>query len=80
MSQKKVDAYKEKKANRKELIKKEKRKNILLRGTGILFFLLIASWIGYSTYNTYTTSRPRKMVEVDYASMNEYIEEISATE
>jgi hypothetical protein len=80
MSQKKVDEYKEKKANRKELIKKEKRKNMLVRGAGTLFFVLIVGWIGYSVYDSYMASRPRQVVEVDYTSINQYIEGMSVTE
>jgi len=80
MSQKKVDEYKEKKANRKELIKKEKRKNMLVRGAGTLFLVLIVGWIGYSVYDSYMASRPRQVVEVDYTSINQYIEGMSVTE
>ena len=80
MSQKKVDEYKEKKANRKELIKKEKRKNMLVRSAGTLFFLLIIGWLGYSVYDSYMASRPRQIAEVDYTSINEYITEMTGTE
>ena len=54
MSQKKVDKYKEEKANRKQIIKKEKR---LLRleqiGLSLVTILLVV-WVGFSFYHKAT--------------------------
>jgi len=80
MSQKKVDEYKAGKANRKELVKKEKRKRMRANIIGSLFLILMGGWIGYSVYDSYMDSRPRQVAEVDYAPMNQYMQEMSSTE
>ena len=48
MSQEKVDRYKEQKANRKEIIKKEKQEKAVRRGIGILVAAVCVVWLGYS--------------------------------
>ena len=57
MSQKKVDQYKEEKANRKQIIKKEKRIQRLEEIALSLIGILLVVWIGFSVYNTATTKK-----------------------
>ena len=57
MSQKKVDQYKEEKANRKKIIKKEKRIQRLEEIALSLIGILLVVWIGFSVYNTATTKK-----------------------
>ena len=79
MSQKKVEKYKEQKGKRKELIKKEKRKHMLINVAIVLSLAVVFGWIGYSAYDSYIASRPREVVEVNYDAMNQYLEGLSET-
>lgn len=74
MSQEKVARYKEEKANRKAIMKKEKRKHFFRKCVVGVVSLGLIGWIGYSAYNMYENSRPRQMAEVDYKEIDSYIE------
>lgn len=51
MSQEKVDRYKQKKANRAKLIKREKRQKLAAQiGAGVIGIALCV-WIGFSVYD-----------------------------
>ena len=51
MSQEKVNRYKEEKANRKELLAKEKKKQAMMKaGAGVVVLALVC-WLGYSVYD-----------------------------
>ena len=54
MSQKKVDQYKEEKANRKQIIKKEKRILRLEQICLSLIGILLVVWVGFSFYGKAT--------------------------
>ena len=71
MSQAKVDRYKEEKANRKKIMRKEKIANRLRKCA------VAVVWIGYSAYNMYESSRPVKKAEVNYQSVDTFIQEIA---
>ncbi|MGN0355768.1 MAG: hypothetical protein ACI4EI_11955 [Muricoprocola sp.] len=51
MSQAKVDRYKEEKANRKKIMKKEKREKLLWKIGGYAVVLVMVGWIGFSVYD-----------------------------
>lgn len=72
MSQEKVDFYKKQKANRKELMKKEKR-NRILRIT--LIVVIIAAALGWFGYSVYQNSRPVETinVETNYGAIDTYL-------
>lgn len=59
MSQKKVDEYKKYKRNRREIIKKEKRKNrLIMAGIWVfvvIFIACVGASIGVTFYNNYQT-------------------------
>ncbi len=55
MSQKKVDAYKEYKKDRKKNIKKEKRKENLEKGIFVAVACVFVGWFGWSIYHQVTT-------------------------
>ena len=77
MSQEKVAKYKEQKANRKEIMKKEKQqKQIRIVVTSLIGAALIG-WIGYSAVNTIIDNQPRQTVEVDYTAVDEYLNGIN---
>ena len=75
MSQAKVDRYKEEKANRKKVMRKEKVANRLRKCAVVAAALVV--WIGYSAYNMYESSRPVKEAEVNYQSVDTFNQEIA---
>ena len=77
MSQKKVDRYKEEKANRSKIIKKEKRIAMLERVIGILVLAAAVCWIGFSVH-TKVTERAEVQQEVketviDMTALDNYL-------
>lgn len=77
MSQEKVARYKEEKANRKSMMKKEKRKDFFRKCIVGVVALGLVGWIGYSVYNMYESNKPRQTAEVDYSEINNYIDNLS---
>lgn len=77
MSQEKVARYKEEKANRKELIKKEKRAKMIRTCVASVLGVAIIGWIGYSAVVRGIESIPRDTVEVDYAAITDYQTELT---
>lgn len=73
MSQEKVNRYKEEKANRKEIMKKQKRMKVLRNVLTAVVIVGVLSWIGYSGYTAYVDSQPVEKAEVDYTSIAEYL-------
>lgn len=73
MSQEKVDKYKESKTNRKKIMKKEKIKNIFRKCALGVVGLALVGWLGFSAYNTYESKQPRETVEIDYGSVEDYM-------
>ena len=51
MSQEKVNRYKEEKANRKEILAKEKRKQAVTKVCAGVIALALVGWIGDSVYD-----------------------------
>ena len=76
MSQAKVDRYKEEKANRKEIMRKQKLRNNLRSLTLGLVALALVGWIGYSAWGVYEDAQPRDVVEIDYDAMDAYLNEL----
>jgi len=78
MSQQKVDKYKKDKANRSELIKKEKRTirlEILLATTLVVVLL---GWFGYSYYQRVEAGKPPTEYEIDSSAVDKYLDELDA--
>lgn len=73
MSQEKVNRYKEEKANRKAIMKKQKRMKIFRNVVTVVVVVGVLSWVGYLGYSTYVDSQPVKKAEVDYTSIAEYL-------
>lgn len=80
MSQAKVDRYKEEKKNRKETIKKEKRKRVLGKTVGVIIAAAIVCWIGFSGYSYYQEKKPMTKTELSTAALNDYMSSLSATD
>ena len=80
MSQKKVDNYKERKANRKGEQKKEKFYDILEKVVGILVCVALVAWIGYSVYDKVTEKDASEVQQtvMDTSALDNYVSGISA--
>ena len=64
MSQEKVNRYKEEKANRKEILAKEKRHKRLMKICAGVIVLALVCWLSYSVYDIAT--RPDTTALDDY--------------
>ncbi len=73
MSQEKVDRYKKEKANRKQLIRKQRMMNVLRKCVLTASALVLVGWLGYSAYDTYTANQERELVSVNYDAVNTYL-------
>ena len=78
MSQAKVDRYKQEKANRKQIIAREKRMHRLSVICGWAIAAAIIGWAGYSAYNIYENSRPIETIYANLDSINEYMDSLNA--
>lgn len=78
MSQAKVDKYKEEKANRKKIMRKEKIMNVVRKCIVGIVGLVLVGWIGYSAYHTYEASKPKEEVEIDYTAFDNLSDELTA--
>ncbi len=78
MSQAKVDRYKENKKNRKEMIAKEKRANMLRAFTGGAVLVVLLGWIGVSAYDMYQANQPLETIYVDTTAIDEYVTTLDA--
>lgn len=76
MSQAKVDKYKEYKANKKEIMKKEKRIRRLEYGLAALILAAFVGWIGYAVVVD-TTDRMENgeasYTEINVTALNDYL-------
>jgi len=84
MSQKKVDYYKEQKANRKNIIKKEKRmrriEQIVVGAVGVL----AACWICFSVYTKVTekdtTATESVSTDLNITALDDFMNQVESTE
>ena len=77
MSQAKVDRYKQEKANRKKIMKKQRMMNILRKCVLSLAAIALVGWLGYSAYVTHESKQERAVAEVNYDAVNNYISVLS---
>lgn len=78
MSQEKVDRYKEQKANRRKIARKQKIMSLIRKSVLGLLALALVGWLGYSAYGTYTASQPRDTVEINYDAVTNYMTGLSS--
>lgn len=78
MSQEKVAKYKEEKANRKAIMRKQKIAKIARNSIVALILVLVVGWIAGSGVKYYRDNKPREVVEVDYNTLNEYVNGLNA--
>jgi hypothetical protein len=80
MSQEKVNKYKQEKANRKQILKKQKRNRMITKVVGSIVCLAIVGWIGYSAYDSTAKKIASSQTEVDLSSLQNYLSGISPEE
>ncbi len=73
MSQAKVDAYKNEKANRKETIKKDKRMGIIRALIASCLVIALVAWAGVSLYGNISNQERSQAIVVDYEDVAGYI-------
>lgn len=81
MSQKKVDAYKEQKANRQKILKREKIILRLEKIGALVICILAVCWVGYSVHDKVTAvddTGEQIVTEMDTSALDNYLAEISA--
>lgn len=78
MSQEKVAKYKEEKANRKAIMRKQKIAKITRNSIVAVILVLVVGWIAGSGVKYYRDNKPREVVEVDYNTLNEYVNGLNA--
>ena len=78
MSQEKVNRYKEEKANRKKIMRKERMKAIVRRVCLLVFSVALVGWVGYSAIDSHQRNMDREVVEVNFDSIMNYMDEIQA--
>lgn len=77
MSQEKVNRYKEEKANRKEILAKEKKKKAVTKVVAAVIALALVCWVGYSVYDVAT--RPdTSTIEMDASALDSYLSSMGA--
>ena len=78
MSQKKVNQYKERKANRSKEQKKELFYDWLEKVVGVLVCVALVAWIGYSVYEKVEQKHDAVVTEttMDTSALDEYIEQV----
>ena len=78
MSQKKVDAYKQQKANRSKELKKEKMVRKLQKVAAAVIGLGVVCWIGFSVYGKYEEAQEAIVteVEMDTTAIDDYVSEL----
>ena len=57
MSQAKVDRYKKEKANRKQIMRKQKMMNFARKAVLSLAALALIGWLGYSAWDMYESGK-----------------------
>lgn len=72
MSQEKVNRYKEQKKNRKEIVKKEKRKAVISKVCVAAVLLVVAGWLVYSAVIT-VQNIEGPAVTVDTSALTDYV-------
>lgn len=77
MSQEKVDRYKQEKANRKKIIKKQRIMSVVRKAVLTLAALALVAWLGFSAYQTHEAKQERPVAEVDYNAVNNYLNGLS---
>lgn len=77
MSQAKVNKYKEEKANRAQLVRKQKVKRRLKIFLAVAIICVAAVWFGTAVYMSNRVEPPAQEVAVDYDAIEDYFSTIN---
>lgn len=80
MSQAKVDAYKKEKANRKQIMAREKVKRTIGKICAALVGLALVAWIGYSGVKSYENRRPLNTIYCQTDAIDDYLSSLNEVE
>lgn len=82
MSQEKVDINKQKKYNRKKLVKQQKIKKAVTITALSLVAAVLIGWVAYSVYNRYETAKSENIEKytIDSSALSDYISSLSEEE
>lgn len=80
MSQAKVDKYKQEKANRQKIMKKQKRMHHMEMTAIAVVCVLFIGWVGFSVYDKASSSgeETKETVVFDAGAVQDYISGLSA--
>lgn len=73
MSQEKVDRYKQEKANRKQIMRKQKAMGIVRKLILAVVAIALVGWLGYSAFDIYESGKERVVAEVNYDAVTNYL-------
>lgn len=79
MSQEKVDRYKQEKANRKQIMRKQKAMGIVRKLILAVVAIALVGWLGYSAFDIYESGKERVVAEVNYDAVTDYLNNMSTT-
>ncbi|HIW41449.1 MAG TPA: hypothetical protein H9743_04795 [Candidatus Mediterraneibacter vanvlietii] len=79
MSQEKVDRYKQEKANRKQIMRKQKAMGIVRKLILAVVAIALVGWLGYSAFDIYESGKERVVAEVNYDAVTNYLNNMSTT-
>lgn len=77
MSQQKVDRYKQEKANRKQIMRRQRIMSIVRKCAVAVVAVALIGWLGFSVYDSYTSNQERPAVAVNYDSVTDYLSGLS---
>lgn len=77
MSQAKVDQYKKDKANRKQIMRRQKMMNLARKAVLSLAGLALIGWLGYSAWDMYESGKERVVAEVNYDAVTDYLDSLN---
>ena len=78
MSQAKVDAYKSKKATRKEDQKKDKTMRVVRTSLVTVLVVALLAWAGVSLYGNIINQQKSQAVTVDYTDVMNYMQTLDS--
>ncbi|MCQ2509804.1 MAG: hypothetical protein MJ116_05010 [Lachnospiraceae bacterium] len=83
MSQKKVDQYKKEKANRQQIMKREKMMTRLGVTASALVLALLIGWFGFSVYKNVKANEqantPVNTTVIDTSDVDAYVQDIATS-
>ena len=73
MSQRKGEQYKQEKANRKQIMRRQRIMSVVRKCTAAAVAVVLIGWLGFSVYDSYTSNQERRTVAVNYDSVTDYL-------